>query len=105
MSARLLLLTFTVLGLSLLLSPIGRSGGTADPVADITELKLKDWEPKSMMVTKTTIVEKPLYPVVDMHNHLGAGKQRVTPEAVKKHLTEMDEAGVRTVVTAKAAEP
>ena len=51
-----------------------------------------------MMVTKTTIVEKPLYPVVDMHNHLGGGKDRLTPATVKHYLTEMDEAGIKTVV-------
>lgn len=70
----------------------------AQPAADIRELKLRDWEPRSMMVTKTTIVEKPLYPVIDVHNHLGGGKQTLTAERVKRYLTEMNEAGVRTVV-------
>jgi predicted TIM-barrel fold metal-dependent hydrolase len=65
---------------------------------DIRELKLRDWEPRSMMVTKTTIVEKPRYPVVDMHNHLGSGKERLTQAAVDRYLTEMNEAGVRCVV-------
>ncbi len=65
---------------------------------DIKELKLRDWEPKSMLVTKTTIVEKPRFPVTDIHNHLGGGKQFLTPERVQKYLTEMDEAGVRMVV-------
>lgn len=65
---------------------------------DIKELKLRDWEPKSMLVTKTTIVEKPRFPVTDIHNHLGGGKQFLTTERVQKYLTEMDEAGVRTVV-------
>lgn len=71
----------------------------ADPPAgDIRELKLRDWEPKSMMVTKTTIVEKPIVPVIDMHNHLGGGKDRLKPDVVQKYLTEMGEAGVKTVV-------
>lgn len=68
------------------------------PAADIKELKLRDWEPKSMMVTKTTIVEKPMFPVIDMHNHLGGGKDRLKPEVVQKYLTELNEAGVKTVV-------
>ncbi len=68
------------------------------PQGDIRDLKLKDWEPRSMMVTKTTIREKPLVPAIDVHNHLGGGKDRLTPETVKRYLTEMDEAGVRTVV-------
>jgi len=68
------------------------------PPDDIRDLKLKDWEPRSMMVTKTTIVEKPRFPVIDIHNHLGSGKQTLTPERVQKYLTEMNEAGVKTVV-------
>lgn len=65
---------------------------------DIKELKLRDWEPKSMLVTKTTVVEKPRFPVTDIHNHLGGGKQYLTADRVQRYLTEMDEAGVRTVV-------
>src|SRR5262245_61518024 len=66
--------------------------------ADIRELKLRDWEPRSMMVTKTTVVEKPRFPVIDVHNHLGGGKARLTAQVVKRYLTEMNAAGVRTVV-------
>ncbi|HEV8061864.1 MAG TPA: carbohydrate-binding family 9-like protein [Gemmataceae bacterium] len=65
---------------------------------DIRELKLKDWHPRSMMVTKTTVVEKPLFPVIDIHNHLGSGKNFLTPQRVERYLKEMNEAGVRTVV-------
>ena len=82
-----------LLAFALLLLPLG--GIAAD---DIRELKLRDWEPKSMLVTKTTIVEKPRFPVIDIHNHLGGGRQTLTPERVQRYLTEMDEAGVRTVV-------
>lgn len=71
----------------------------ADPAkSDIRELKLADWEPRSMLVTKTSVVEKPLYPAIDIHNHLGAGKDFLTPDRVKRYLTEMDEAGVRAVI-------
>src|SRR4051794_3594717 len=80
------------------LAPIHGGQPPKDPPGDIRELKLRDWEPKSMMVTKTSIVEKPLYPVIDVHNHLGGGKERLTPATVKRYLTEMDEAGVKTVV-------
>src|SRR5581483_9898134 len=65
---------------------------------DIRELKLRDWQPRSMMVTKTTVVEKPRYPVVDIHNHLGTGAKRLTPDVVRRYLDEMNAAGVRTVV-------
>jgi predicted TIM-barrel fold metal-dependent hydrolase len=65
---------------------------------DISELKLGDWQPRSMLKTKETSVEKPAYPVIDVHNHLGGGKSTLTPQRVKRYLDEMDAAGVRTVV-------
>ena len=71
---------------------------TVSAQEDIRELKLRDWAPRSMLVTKTTLVEKPRFPVIDIHNHLGGGKQTLTPERVQRYLTEMDEAGVKTVV-------
>lgn len=70
----------------------------AQPATDIRELKLKEWAPKPALVTKTTAVDKPMFPAVDVHNHLGSGKQFLTPERVGRYLTEMNEAGVRTVV-------
>ena len=65
---------------------------------DIRELKLRDWEPRSMLVTKTTVVETPRFPVIDIHNHLGGGRQFLTEERVQRYLTEMNEAGVKTVI-------
>ena len=70
----------------------------AEDPADIRELKLRDWAPRSMLVTKSTNVEKPMFPVIDDHNHLGTGKALLTPARVKHYLEEMDAAGVRTVV-------
>jgi predicted TIM-barrel fold metal-dependent hydrolase len=69
-----------------------------EPPGDIRELKLRDWQPRSMMVTKTTLVERPRFPVIDVHNHLGGGKNRLTSAVVGRYLAEMDAAGVRTVV-------
>jgi predicted TIM-barrel fold metal-dependent hydrolase len=65
---------------------------------DIKELKLRDWQPRSMLITKITDVSRPAFPVIDVHNHLGGGKATLTPERVKRCLTEMDAAGVRAVV-------
>jgi len=65
---------------------------------DISELKLRDWHPRSMLKTRETSVEKPAYPVFDVHNHLGGGKSTLTAERVRGYLAEMDAAGVRTVV-------
>lgn len=82
----------------LALAPFYFSLLAQEPPADIRELKLRDWQPKSMMVTKTSVREKPLYPVIDIHNHLGGGKERLTEQVVNRYLTEMNEAGVRCVV-------
>lgn len=65
---------------------------------DIRQLKLKDWKPKSMLKVKETKVDKPAFPAIDVHNHLGAGKQTLTADRVASYLTEMNEAGVRTIV-------
>lgn len=51
-----------------------------------------------MLVTKTSVVEKPAFPAIDVHNHLGGGKEHLTPDRVQRYLVEMDAAGVQTVV-------
>ena len=85
-------------GLVLVLIVVWNSLGFAQPADDIRELKLRDWEPRSMLKTTQSEVETPAYPVIDVHNHLGGGKERLTPEQVKNYLAEMDAAGIRTVV-------
>lgn len=57
------------------------------------DLKLLDWQPKSQMVVKETIILKPKFPVIDIHNHLGDLKN------TKKYLQEMDKAGVWKAVS------
>lgn len=66
--------------------------------ADIREMKLRDWQPRSMLVTQETEVLKAAAPIFDVHNHLGGGATTLTPERVKNLLAEMDAVGVRTVV-------
>ncbi len=73
------------------------SGGFAQD-DDIRNLKLRDWQPRSMLKTKVTRVNKPAFPVIDVHNHLGGGKKTLTPERVARYLKAMDDAGVQTVV-------
>jgi predicted TIM-barrel fold metal-dependent hydrolase len=85
-------------GLVLFINSVWLSLISAQPAYDISELKLRDWQPRSMLKTKESMVEKPAYPVIDVHNHLGGGKDRLTPERVKNYLAEMDAADVRTVV-------
>src|SRR5437867_4480145 len=70
----------------------------ADEPKDIKELKLRDWQPRPMLVTKTTVVEKPMYPVIDVHNHLGGGADYLTPKRVQHYVDELTAAGVKTVV-------
>lgn len=70
----------------------------AEDPNDIRELKLRDWNPQSKLVTKVTKVDTPMYPVIDDHNHLGNVEWGLTAEKVKHYIEEMDAAGVRTVV-------
>ena len=59
---------------------------------DIKRLPLKDWQPRSMLRTKVTRLERAAFPVIDAHNHLGRA------EDVAAVLGAMDAAGVETVV-------
>ena len=60
---------------------------------------LKDFHPRSQLVTQSTCVEKPRYPVIDAHNHLadpfGGGWDR---KPVSQLLDVLDEAGVTQYV-------
>ncbi|HWE36103.1 MAG TPA: amidohydrolase family protein [Isosphaeraceae bacterium] len=91
-------MTTRKLPVSLVVLAVASGIARADEPGDIRNLKLRDWEPRSMMVTKATAGDRPKFPVVDVHNHLGGGKGRLTPEVVNTYLAEMDAAGVRTVV-------
>ena len=56
---------------------------------------LEDFRPKSQLVTKTTFIEKPRFPVIDAHNHLGepfGGGWDKKP--LRELLDLLDEAGV-----------
>jgi predicted TIM-barrel fold metal-dependent hydrolase len=82
---------------SLLLIGLG-GPGAARAQESIRELRLRDWQPRPMLVTRETEVLKPKFPCIDVHNHLGGGKRTLTPERVQSYLTEMDAAGIQTVV-------
>jgi len=60
---------------------------------------LRDYRPKSAMQTKTTLIQKPRFPVIDAHNHLsgmfgGGWDQRPVPML----LDLLDQAGVQVYV-------
>lgn len=61
--------------------------------AQTGDLRLLDWKPKSQLVVKETVILKPKFPVIDIHNHLGR------LENTKKYLEEMDKAGVWMTVS------
>lgn len=82
----------------LLVASLSISSLAQEEKDDIRQLKLKDWQPKSMLKVKETKVDKPAFPAIDVHNHLGGGKQTLTADRVASYLTEMNEAGVQTVV-------
>jgi predicted TIM-barrel fold metal-dependent hydrolase len=65
---------------------------------DIRELKLRDWNPRPMLVVAEHEVELPRFPAIDVHNHLGSGAAFLTADRVAAYVREMDAAGVRTVV-------
>ncbi len=90
--------TRTIVWLTLVLVGGLASWACAQPSDDIRALRLADWEPRSMLKTRQSVVEKPAHPVIDVHNHLGGGADRLTPDRVGQYLAEMDAAGVRTVV-------
>jgi predicted TIM-barrel fold metal-dependent hydrolase len=60
---------------------------------DKGDLRLLDWRPKSQLVVKETLILKPKFPVIDIHNHLG------NLANTEKYLAEMDKAGVRMCVS------
>ncbi len=60
------------------------------------DLLLRDWEPVSQMVVKETRIDKPKFPVIDLHNHLGAFSGGAD---LRKCLQEMDKAGVKACVS------
>ena len=84
----------TSLALLLATAPL-RAQTTAE---DIRELHLRDWQPTSMLVTPKTQIQKPAFPAIDVHNHLGGGADHLTRERVEFYLRAMDDAGVATVV-------
>ncbi|MEX2231101.1 MAG: amidohydrolase family protein [Cyclobacteriaceae bacterium] len=61
--------------------------------AQTGDLRLLEWQPKSQLVVEVTSIKKPKFPVIDIHNHLGA------LEDTEEYLQEMDKAGVKMCVS------
>lgn len=62
-------------------------------------MKLEDFKPNSKLVTKTTLVDKPRFPVIDAHNHLGGDFGGGWDEQPLQPLLDLlDEAGIRVYI-------
>ena len=62
-------------------------------------MQLEEFRPRPMLVTKQTLIDKPRYPVIDVHNHLGddfAGGWTHRP--LNELIANLDEANVKVYV-------
>jgi predicted TIM-barrel fold metal-dependent hydrolase len=59
---------------------------------------LKDYRPRSMLVTPQTQIERPRFPVIDAHNHLGPGFGGWLEKPVHQLLEAMDRCDIRAYV-------
>lgn len=56
---------------------------------------LQNFRPKSQLVTKTTLIERPKFPVIDAHNHLGYfGGNAIERASIDAVCAELDRAGI-----------
>jgi predicted TIM-barrel fold metal-dependent hydrolase len=62
----------------------------------LKDLRLIDYQPRSMLVTKVTEIKKARYPVIDVHNHLR--KIVDSNDDIPKYVKIMDECNVQAVV-------
>ena len=59
---------------------------------------LKEYRPRPKLVTKSTLIEKPKFPVVDAHNHLEFFGGEWVKRPVIELLNQLDEVGVTRYV-------
>jgi predicted TIM-barrel fold metal-dependent hydrolase len=56
---------------------------------------LENFRPRSKLVTKTTLVERPKFPAIDAHNHLGHyGGNAIEVASIDEVCAELDKAGI-----------
>lgn len=61
---------------------------------DVTQLKLKDFRPKSIYRVPVTMIKKAKYPAIDMHSHVYAK----TDEKLAQWIKTMDDAGIEKTI-------
>jgi predicted TIM-barrel fold metal-dependent hydrolase len=98
------------LGVGGLTAAVGRGAAAEEPTCPPAEqpLLLQDFRPRSMLHVKETRIERPRFPVIDVHVHFswsaGGRKGATSEDAVvfnidpKDAIALMDRKGVRTVV-------
>jgi hypothetical protein len=60
---------------------------------------LKDWQPSSSVVLTETVVQKAMYPAIDVHSH----HYDTSADNIAKRVKNMDEAGLQTAVVLTSA--
>ena len=68
--------------------------GVSSQPGPMDNMLLKDWAPRSLVVTRETFVEKARFPVIDCHLHI-YGR---TPDQVAEWVQTMDEVGIEKSV-------
>lgn len=77
----------------------GGPGVSAGP-GPMDNIQVKDYAPRSSVITKETFVPKAKYPVIDCHVHVVAN----TPEEVTEWVRTMDEVGIeKSIVLTESA--
>ena len=61
-------------------------------------MQLEDYRPRSALVTSTTHISHPRFPVIDAHNHLAGYSDNWETRPVSQLLDTLDQAGVRAYV-------
>jgi uncharacterized protein len=76
--------------------------GVSSQPGPMDNMLLKDWAPRSLVVTRETFVEKARFPAIDCHLHI-YGR---TPDQVAEWVQTMDEVGIEksVVLTASTGE-
>ncbi len=75
-----------------------RSQGSSRKLQKAPDLVLREYHPKSMMVTEYHVPQQAKFPVIDVHNHLGNTGRRGSALDPAACVREMDAAGIAQVV-------
>jgi predicted TIM-barrel fold metal-dependent hydrolase len=68
-------------------------------MTNLNDLRLHEFQPNPQLVTQSTLIEKPRFPVIDAHNHLGGAFESIwASRSVSELLDLLDEANVRAYV-------